>query len=374
VEKTTVPNYQRIKQELMQDIARGNYAPDQIFITQQEACQRFQVSRITAERAINELVRDGILVRRRGQGTFVAQTPTPALPNQAPFSPAQKVIACMLSVSRSDYKTGIIRGVSDACREADCHLLFFDSNEKAEIEAANLQRALKAGVQGMIVYPVDGYRSADLFASLLEKKIPLVLIDRYYPGLPTDSVVPDQMDAGYQITRSLIEQGHRVIVTIWQETESTATLERLIGHKQALREAHLPIDAERTTLRTYTHLSGQERLDLLTRWLQSSTPPTALLTANSYLLGLVWRDLLTLGIEVGKDLILAAMDKDDPGVPLMAHLDGVILPAYDIGREAMRLLLNHFQSDEIPSRQIVLPVTLSRPVSVDLPSHLTEAS
>ena len=78
MEKPALPNYQRIKQELLQEIGLGNFRPDELFITQQEVCQRFQVSRITAERALNELVRDGILVRRRGLGTFVAESP-PAL-------------------------------------------------------------------------------------------------------------------------------------------------------------------------------------------------------------------------------------------------------------------------------------------------------
>src|SRR5437879_6852509 len=109
MEKPALPNYQRIKQELLQEIGLGNFRPDELFITQQEVCQRFQVSRITAERALNELVRDGILVRRRGLGTFVAESP-PALISGAsadvPFFPdSQKVIACIVSVTRSDHKT-----------------------------------------------------------------------------------------------------------------------------------------------------------------------------------------------------------------------------------------------------------------------------
>lgn len=41
--------------------------------TEQELGQSFRVSRITVRRAIDELVREGHLVTRRGKGTFVAQ-------------------------------------------------------------------------------------------------------------------------------------------------------------------------------------------------------------------------------------------------------------------------------------------------------------
>src|ERR1051326_3186498 len=98
MEKPLQPNYQRIKEALLQDIAQGNYDPEQVFITQQEVCQRFQVSRITAERALNELVRDGILIRRRGQGPFVASPASALEAAGAPFQDQQAVIACIVSV------------------------------------------------------------------------------------------------------------------------------------------------------------------------------------------------------------------------------------------------------------------------------------
>ena len=42
--------------------------------TEAELAQRYQVSRITAKRALDELVRQGRAFRQQGRGTFVAQT------------------------------------------------------------------------------------------------------------------------------------------------------------------------------------------------------------------------------------------------------------------------------------------------------------
>ncbi|GCE30042.1 hypothetical protein KDA_55260 [Dictyobacter alpinus] len=372
MEKPTLPNYQRIKQELLQDIAHGNYTPDQIFITQQEVCQRFQVSRITAERALNELVHEGVLIRRRGQGTFVAEKVAPDAITQNNLD-RKVTIACIVSVTRSDHKSAIIRGIDQVCREEDCHLLFFDSGESPEIEASNLHRALKAGVSGIIIYPVDGYTNVALFHDILKDGIPLVMVDRYYPMVATDVVVPDNVDAGYQITRSLIEQGHRVIATVWQEIACTSVQERLIGYKRALMEANVAIDSDMATYRSYSALSEEKRRALLSSWLALPNPPTAILAANSYILGILSIDLLHLGVQIGKDLVLAAMDKDDTGVPLTLGSASVILPSYEMGCEAMHILFDRFHNSSSHTKHIVLPIRLSMPAPVVINAHATEA-
>ena len=63
--------YAEIEETIATEIAQGDYRPGDQLPTEDELLQRFQVSRITVRRAIQNLVNRGLLEIRRGLGTFV---------------------------------------------------------------------------------------------------------------------------------------------------------------------------------------------------------------------------------------------------------------------------------------------------------------
>ena len=64
--------YAEIEEAIATEIALGEYRPGDQLPTEDALLQRFQVSRITVRRAIQNLVRRGLLEIRRGLGTFVS--------------------------------------------------------------------------------------------------------------------------------------------------------------------------------------------------------------------------------------------------------------------------------------------------------------
>lgn len=69
------PHYQRIKQDLLQRITAGEWLPGQAIPAEAVLAEQFSVARMTVNRALQELARDGVLLRRRGSGTYVAPPP-----------------------------------------------------------------------------------------------------------------------------------------------------------------------------------------------------------------------------------------------------------------------------------------------------------
>ena len=71
--KSQSPLYQQLMSRLKDDIMAGVYAPGARIPSEQVLCDTYGVSRVTVRKAMVDLVQEGLLVRRQGKGTFVAQ-------------------------------------------------------------------------------------------------------------------------------------------------------------------------------------------------------------------------------------------------------------------------------------------------------------
>ena len=70
-----VAMHRQLAQQLREAIGAGKYRPGDRLPTEPELAARHGVSRITARQAVMQLVRDALVVRKQGKGTFVAEPP-----------------------------------------------------------------------------------------------------------------------------------------------------------------------------------------------------------------------------------------------------------------------------------------------------------
>lgn len=68
-----LPAYLQIEDELAEQIERGDLAPGARLATERELSERFGVSRMTLRAALARLAHRGLIDRRQGSGTFVAE-------------------------------------------------------------------------------------------------------------------------------------------------------------------------------------------------------------------------------------------------------------------------------------------------------------
>jgi GntR family transcriptional regulator len=71
--ETGLALYRQVKDDLRRRIEGGELTPGEALPSERELCERYGVSRPTLRQATQDLVREGLLVVRRGVGTFVAQ-------------------------------------------------------------------------------------------------------------------------------------------------------------------------------------------------------------------------------------------------------------------------------------------------------------
>jgi GntR family transcriptional regulator len=67
------PLYKEAKRVLTQSLAQGEWRPGEALPSETRLAQRYGVSIGTLRKAIDELVAEGVVVRRQGSGTYIAQ-------------------------------------------------------------------------------------------------------------------------------------------------------------------------------------------------------------------------------------------------------------------------------------------------------------
>lgn len=69
-----IPKYQQIKEDLLKKIENGEFEHGDRFYSEAELIKLYNVSSITVIRAIQELSKEGYLVRYQGKGTYVSRS------------------------------------------------------------------------------------------------------------------------------------------------------------------------------------------------------------------------------------------------------------------------------------------------------------
>ena len=348
-----------VKQELREAIAEGQFHPDEPFITQREIVERFGVSTTTAVRALNDLVADGLVVRRRGRGTFVAERP----PAQPVASAGTRTVALVCDDNHQPHQVQVMAGLTAESAALGYRLVVAHSGGDQDEEEV-VRRVAGSGVDGLVLFPRDRSTAARAVEEVRRAGTAVVLVDRYFPAVPTDAVIFDDFAIGYDVTAAMLDRGHTGLAALWSEDDVTSVRDRLSGHRRALHDRGLPQLPERSALRVYASLPPAERRLRLRHWLDSDAGLTAVICGNAITLAVVVSDLLALESRFPGSVELASMDEAGPyGIlPLAAASAG--LPARAMGRQAVRMLQERIEGSTDPARHIVLPATVHTVQSV----------
>jgi GntR family transcriptional regulator len=71
-DQSPLPYYQQLYAILRDQIVSGDWKPGDMLPSEKELIEQYEISRITVRQALEKLVEEGLIYRRRGLGTFVA--------------------------------------------------------------------------------------------------------------------------------------------------------------------------------------------------------------------------------------------------------------------------------------------------------------
>lgn len=292
------------------------------------------------------------------------------------------------SVFHISFVTAFYQGVLEEVAVQDYALLTFFYPEQG-ISAMPL--ALDRGdVDGIILTPgpaVQGMVDQVRRHPLLQQ---CPIVSTYLAMASGSGVFADIQDGAVQVTRHLLDLGHRHFLTFASEPERNDL--RISGIRQALTAADLNPQQHLHFL-PRMHLWGNPRhlidnnpvevaqnhaseQQLLT-FLYAHPQITAILGTNDSYAIHAWNALQRVGYRVPDDYSVAGFDDTDPKPDLYGcnQLTSVHLPLVEMGREAVRVLIRQVESGVRADEQIVLPTSLFvRQSTGPVPEHRLSVS
>ncbi|MCL4561079.1 MAG: LacI family transcriptional regulator [Chloroflexi bacterium] len=279
---------------------------------------------------------------------------------------SSQIIGLIISDIQNPFFTALVRAVEDRAYENGYAVFLCNSDENAAKEALYIDLMLSEQVAGVILTPTRETESP--CRKLLEANIPVVAVDRRITDLSLDTVVIDNVQAAYELTRHLLEAGHRRIGAILGAPQITTGRERLAGYERALQEWELALDERLVITGSPKEALGYEAAN---RLLDLPDPPTAIFAGNNLLTMGALRAIDERGLQILQDLSLVGFDDMEWTSMIRPRLTVIAQPTYEIGRMAADLILDRIANPTRSERVIVMKPELRRRESV-LDLQITE--
>jgi DNA-binding LacI/PurR family transcriptional regulator len=309
-------------------------------VTIKDIAKRVGVSHTTVSRAMrgNSLISDETSERIRHAAREMGYQPSAAA--RSLKTNRSQVLGVILSSLDDPFFSEILQGIEDSAQESNFSLFIAASQHDPIREQKIVQTMMEHRVDGVILCSTSF--GVEQGRQLLDYGFPTVVVNNQSAENFRYSIYHDDVDGSRQVTRHLIELGHRRIAYLGNSISGRTTLDRLSGFQQEMEAAGLSIPAE------YIHeipgggsehgVSGGDyffSLPLL---------PSAIVCFNDLMATGVLKSIHQKGLNVPADISVTGFDN----IHFSAYTDPPLTtfdqPKRFIGMEAARLLLGLLHS------------------------------
>lgn len=252
----------------------------------------------------------------------------------------------------NNYWMQLLAGISQVTRQRNYAMLLWLGSMTGDDEHSLPKVANNRLMDGIIIASL--MHSHPLFKRLLSLPYPFVMIDRPLEHADKINYVSvDNVAAADVATTHLIALSRRRIAHISGDMQIADAHDRLLGYKNALRRAGLPIDDNLIAEGYFTQQAGYDA----TRRLLPFQPDAIFAGSDTVALGAL-RAVREAGLEVPRDIALVGFDDVDVATHVDPPLTSMRQPLIAKGAAAAELLLDLIQNKVQMPQQILMETEL----------------
>ena len=314
------------------------------------------VSIATVSRVINETGYVKESTRKRVLEAVRVLGYSPSYPARSLSSGSTRIVGAVLPDISNPFFPAVARGIDDALTARGYLLIICNTDNDATQEEALVGMLLGQRVDG-IVFVAGGPESGALVRRA-SRDVPVALIDREIGGVECDAVTCDNYNGAYEMTRHLLELGHRRIAFISGPPNLSTSRKRLAGFRDCLMHSGIA-DPPHVY---YGDLKYETGRSIAREMLDSGQGTTAVFAANDLMALGAERCFTDAGVLVPARMAVAGYDDILMASLSRPSLTTVAQPAYRMGAVAAEMLLERLGASgdaaRAPARLEVLETAL----------------
>lgn len=336
-------------------------------ITLADVARRAGVSVKTVSRVINNEARVAEETRQRVMAVVDELSYVPNVWAQRLARGHSGLVGLVMFDATPAYLMSVIRGLMDIGDPAGYRVGLYRLNIQDPRQIAQfVGMAMQRRVEGLVFTPPCD-NSPELISELRNMGFPFVQLTPHERCNGCAWVAATDRQGVHEATWHLLRLGHQRIGFIHGSPNHMASLERLEGYRQALREAGQELDESIVLPGDWTFQTGLDRAREL---LALSPRPTAIIAGNDDMAAGVLQAAWERGLKCPEDISVVGFDDVQLARQLSPPLTTVKQPIYDIAATAMSMLVNKMipgepveQGIEVPTELVIRYSTARSPIS-----------
>lgn len=252
-----------------------------------------------------------------------------------------KVLGVIVSSMDDPFFAEILQGIEDTAQSSGYSLFIASSQRDPERGQKIARSMMEHRADGVIICSTSF--STELSQPLQEGGFPMVVVNNQSAENFRFSIYHDDVDGARQITRHLIDLGHKRIAYLGDSLSGRTSLDRLTGFHTEMRFAGLVVPPEYI----FEVPGGMPEVGAssVNHFLDLPERPTAIVCFNDMLAMGLLKALQQAGLEIPTDLSITGFDNIRFSTYTNPPLTTFDQPKRYIGEEATRLLLGLLHPD-----------------------------
>jgi DNA-binding LacI/PurR family transcriptional regulator len=328
-------------------------------VTLEEVARVAGVSRATVSRVVNGNPRVAPDVRRNVERAVerLGYIPNPAARSLATRRSQSIGLVIAEPAGRlfeDPFFPRLLRGIGAALSSRELQLVLL--MPQSPHEESRVERYLTAGhVDGALLASLHG--NDPLPNAVAGRGIPVVVGGRPPRGAEVSYVDVDNVQGARSATEHLLETGRRVVATISGPPDMSAGFDRLVGYQQALETSGRHSEPGLEAAGDFTQNGGAEAMR---RILDARPDVDAVFAASDLMASGAIQVLRSAGRRIPEDVAVVGFDDSQIAATSDPPLTSVRQPIEEMGREMVRLLLEHTADPGSVPRKVILATQLVR--------------